>query len=112
MRITRLSLAVMGLVISASAGAVTTWNTSTPGIGLTSGSIYCGTNTCNTTNTGLTGSEIQMTAYSTPTLQTSGSASPTDTGNWVNAQIAIYDGNGVAITNNVQTSPADVNAPQ
>lgn len=115
MNIAKWLSALVGVVLSAMAGA-TTWDTSI-GVGLTSGSIYCSTTSCQSGNaSGLTGSVITMTAYSTPTLQTGGGTSPTENngvnGNWLNAQIAIYGGSGVGITNSVQPASADANVPQ
>ena len=102
-------LPLIGLAFAVPASAAT-WNT-TNNIGLTSGSIYCSTTTCQTTASGLTGSIITMTAYSTPTLQSSTTTSPTDTGNWLNANIAIYGGNGVGISNSPQGA-TDTSVPQ
>ncbi|MCC7487911.1 MAG: VPLPA-CTERM sorting domain-containing protein [Burkholderiales bacterium] len=108
----RIAVAVAGLSLSASAGAAS-WG-SFNSVGLTSGSIYCSTTTCQTTTAGLTGSIITMSAYSTPTLNASGTSSPVDTGNWLDARIRIYSGSGggIAIANNVQPSTTEASSPQ
>lgn len=103
----RTAASLIGLMVCASAGAVT-WTT-TESISLTSGSIYCSTTTCNTSATGLTGSIMTMSAYSTP--GPAGSPTP-DTGNWVNARIAIYGGGGVGISNNEQGNSTETGWPQ
>ena len=96
-------LPLVGLAVSAPVAALS-WDTATTGIGLTAAgaSIYCGSGgtLCNTTGTGLSGSVISMRAYSTPTATTT-NTSPGESGNWLNAQIAIYGGNGVGISNTV-----------
>ena len=81
------------------------------------GSIYCGTSistlaaTCQSTGSaGLQAGFITMKGYSTPTVQTTSGLSPVDTGNWVDAKIAIYSGGGVGITNMAQ--PEGAGAPQ
>jgi len=107
-------LPVFGLAISGSAGA-TSWDTITTGISLTSAgaSIYCGSGgaVCNTTGTGLTGTVMTMRAYSTPTLNSVANTSNNDTGNWINAQLAIYAGAGTGISNTLQGA-TDQGTPQ
>lgn len=104
---------LLGLAFAAPAEAVTWGTTTSIGLASTSmgSSIYCSTTTCQTSASGLTGSVITMRAYSTPTLQTTSGVSPVDTGNWINAQLAIYGGSGVGISNSLQGS-TDTTSPQ
>ena len=105
MKIAKLLFPLVGLALSAPAGAVS-WNTASNSIGATTGSIYCSTTTCATSTSGLSGSIMTMTAYSTPN---SGSPTP-ESGNWVDARIAIYSGGGVGISNFQQTG--ETSSPQ
>ena len=93
------------LAFSAAASAVSvTWNTNQPGISEQAAgvSLFCGsTSTCQASNaTGLTGSIIKLTAWSTATLADA-VTSPVDTGAWLAAKIAIFGGNGIGISNTV-----------
>jgi hypothetical protein len=102
---------VAGVLAWGTAGAVTTWATDrTSGIPLALGSIWCSTTQCNTT--GLTGTVIKMTAYSTKNIAAtnSGITSPDDSGTWAQAQIDMYSG-GVGITNVQQTFSSSLGVP-
>lgn len=100
-----IGVAVLGASLAAHAASWTTTNS--VALGVTGGSIYCSTTTCAASSSGLTGSVIQMSAYSTPT---SGSPTP-ENGNWIDAKIAIYGGNGVGISNTLQ-STTETSTPQ
>lgn len=110
MNITKLILPLLGFAVAAPASAVT-WTT-TNGISTTAtgASIYCSTTTCNTSGSGLTGSVMTMRAYSTPNVA-GGNVSPSESGNWINAKLAIYSGSGVGITNTAQSS-GETSSPQ
>ncbi len=110
MNIAKWLCALAGLVFSAAAGAVV-WDTDNYDFSAASGSIWCNqSGTCNTT--GLTGSGvIKVTAYSTATVNTSGSSSPTDTGTWIAAQIAMYSGGGFGVSNTPQGA-TETGSPQ
>ena len=105
------------LAFSAAASAVSvTWNTNQPGISEQAPgvSIFCGsTSTCQVGNaTGLTGSIIKLTAWSTASLtNASATTSADDTGAWLAAKIAIFGGNGIGISNTVVSAlqPRDGN---
>jgi hypothetical protein len=100
-----LGFAALGL--SSGAHAVTWTTTNSIALGVTGGSIYCSTTTCATSSSGLTGSVMTMRAYSTPN---SGTPTP-ESGNWIDAKIAIFGGSGVGISNTPQGS-ADTSTPQ
>ena len=92
------------LLLAAAAGApahATTWTTSNNvALGVTGGSIYCSTTTCQTSASGLTGSVIALSAYSTPT----NSNPAVDGGNWIDAKIGIYAGSGIGVSNVLQAA--------
>lgn len=95
----RFLMPLAGLAFALPAGAVSWTTTNSVALGVTGGSIYCSTATCQTSATGLTGSVMSMRAYSTPTV---GTPTP-ENGNWLDAKIAIYGGGGVGISNTLQT---------
>jgi uncharacterized protein (TIGR03382 family) len=101
---TNLRAMLFALSVAASWGAAaTTFNTSTPGVSpLARGAaLWCNSSGCTTTdNTGVAG-YAKLTAWSTPVAVAAGAA-PSDTGTWVTAQIALYAGGGIGITNDVQ----------
>lgn len=94
----KLLATLAGLAASAPALAVNWTTSNSVALGVTGGSIYCSTTTCQTSASGLTGSVIKMNAYSTPNQ---GTPTP-ENGQWLSQKIAIYGGSGVGITNNVQ----------
>ena len=112
---TSLRAVVFGMAAAASWGAAaTSFNTSTPGVApLARGAaLWCNSSGCTTTNnTGVAG-YAKLTAWSTP-VAVGANAAPNDTGAWVTAQIALYAGGGIGITNDVQNSGAEpTSAPQ
>ena len=89
---------VLALVAAVPAHA-TTWTTANNvALGVTGGSIYCSTTNCQTSASGLTGSVIALSAYSTPT----NSNVTVDGGNWIDAKIGIYAGSGIGVSNVLQ----------
>ena len=110
MNVAKVLSVLAGMLIWNSAGAVTWATDRTTGIPLALGSIWCSTTACNTT--GLTGTVIKMTAYSTKNIAAtnSGITSPDDSGTWMKAQIDMYSG-GVGITNVKQTFSTSLGVP-
>ncbi|MGQ0651210.1 MAG: hypothetical protein ACT4P4_02905 [Betaproteobacteria bacterium] len=104
----RFLVGLAALAGSLTAHAVSWTTTNSVALGVAGGSIYCSTTTCNTSGSGLTGSVMQMSAYSTPS---SGTPTP-ESGSWIDAKIAIYGGYGAGITNTLQSSSTEAGYPQ
>jgi hypothetical protein len=106
MKIMKMLSILAGVAVWGSAGAIEWATNRSSSIPLNLDSIWCSTTACNktATGTGLTGSVIKLTAYSTQIISAtnSGNASPDDSGTWVKAQIDMYS-DGVGITNVRQT---------
>lgn len=119
MNIAKVLIPLVGLAIAAPAGA-TSWNTAI-GVGLTAvgGSIYCGTSTstlaatCQSSGSaGLQAGFVTLTGYSTPGPEVDTTTSPTDSGDWLDARIAIYSGGGVGISNMVEPNASETSVSE
>ena len=75
--------------------------------------VYCNSSGCQATAPG--GTYVTITAWSTPAPVggiAGNSTSPTDTGNWLPAFLAIYGGNGIGISNTQEGTGATAAAPE
>src|SRR5450755_2908049 len=102
---------VLALAVSAPSGAVQSTFITNAGTAATStlintagapAALYCNSSGCQTTAP--SGTYATITAWSTPQSnpQTNLTTSPTDTGNWLPAFLAIYGSNGIGISNTQQ----------
>lgn len=110
---------LLALAVSAPLGATQTTFTTNAGTAAngtlinTAGApapLYCNSSGCQTTAP--LGMYVTITAWSTPAPVTALGTSPTDTGTWVAAFLAIYGSNGIGISNTQQGTGATAAAPE
>lgn len=100
---------LLALAVSAPSGATQTTFTTNAGTAANStlintagapAPLYCNSSGCQ--STAPSGTYITITAWSTPSPAANSTTSPTDTGTWLSAYLAIYGSNGIGISNTQQ----------